>query len=64
MSAASNVIALASEEAVDRAWRAYAEHVTRLRGDPTLLSDRAFNEESVRRHERWKRLFLIQEAGE
>lgn len=57
------VIQLATEQSVDQAWNAYAEWARRLSDDHSLLADRSFNEEMARRHERWKRLFITQEAG-
>lgn len=60
----SNVVELASEERVDEAWETYAAMARRLADDPKLLFDRDFNEGLARRHERWKRLFLMQDGGE
>jgi hypothetical protein len=57
------VVHLASAQAVDDAWQAYVEQAALLVANPALLCNRAFNEECTRRHERWRRLFLIQEAG-
>jgi hypothetical protein len=57
------VIQLANEAAVDTAWESYAQAAGRLADNPRLLTDRAFNEELARLHERWKRLFLVSEAG-
>lgn len=54
-----NVIELADRATVDSAWESYAELARRIRDDQTLLFDRAFNEELARRHDRWRRLFLI-----
>jgi hypothetical protein len=59
----SNVIELASESRVDDAWEAYAAKARQIADDPALLSDRAFNEDLAKLHEKWKRLFLMQEAG-
>lgn len=55
------LIILASESAVDGAWTDYAREAARLADNPRLLCDRAFNEELTRRHERWRRLFLMQD---
>lgn len=57
----AEVLAFVSQPRIEAAWSEYAEWATRLRDDPSLLADRAFNEECARRHERWRRLFL---AGE
>ena len=54
----AEVIAIASQERVDRAWVEYAAKASELQHDHRLLCDRAFNEELARLHERWKRLFL------
>jgi hypothetical protein len=59
----AQILSLASEAAVDSAWQSYVEEAARLADDPRLLCDRAFNEELTRRHERWRRLFLMQEGG-
>ena len=56
---AHNVIPISSEQRVEDAWEAYAEMARRISDDATLLFDRPFNEELARRHERWRRLFLI-----
>ena len=58
----NNVVELASVERVDQAWQLYADKAAELVDNPHLLCDRGFNEELARRHERWKRVFLIQEA--
>ena len=60
---AHNVIPISSEQSVNAAWEAYAEMARRISDDSTLLFDRPFNEELARRHERWKRLFMLQEAS-
>lgn len=62
--APDNVVPLASEQAVDQAWEVYREMAVRLMTDPQLRLDRSFNEELTRRHEKWKRLFLIQDGGQ
>lgn len=56
------VIQLVSEGAVDAAWSSYTEKAVLLADNPALLCDRRFNEELTRRHERWRKLFLLQEA--
>lgn len=53
----------ASEAEVDRAWGCYIEKARLLFENPALICDRQFQEEVTRRHERWKKLFLRQEAG-
>lgn len=58
------VVQLVTEDAVDRAWTAYCDYARRLAAQPSLLCDRPFYEEMTRRHERWRRLFLLQEAGQ
>lgn len=58
---AHNIIELASEASVDRAWNDYASMARRILDDHTLLWDREFNQQLTRLHEKWKRLFLIQE---
>jgi hypothetical protein len=57
------VIHLATEGAVDAAWTAYVEKAVLLAANPGLLCDRQFNEDLTRRHERWRRLFMLQEAA-
>ena len=61
--AGENIIELASESAVDAAWAAYSNKAVLLLDCPALLVDRQFNEELTRLHERWKKLFMIQEAA-
>lgn len=62
MPQAGNIIELASELGVDAAWDSYVEMARDLVDDPRLLTDREFNQEFTRRHERWRKLFLMQEA--
>lgn len=59
-----NVVPLVTESAVHQAWAAYADEAIKLAAQPDLLADREFNEKLTRLHERWKRLFLLQEAGQ
>jgi hypothetical protein len=47
---------------VDKAWDAYAEKARQIENSPRLLSDRQFNEELARLHERWRKLFLRSEG--
>ena len=63
MAHAGTIIELASPEAVDRAWEAFAELARDIVDDPRLLTDRAFYQEYLRRQERFRKLFLVQEAG-
>lgn len=58
---ASNVIELASPTAVDQAWNEYVVLALQLRQDHSLLSDRDFNQRMAKAHEKWRRLFLIQD---
>lgn len=57
----SDVIAFVSQDRIDAAWSDYAEQARKLRSNPSLLADRAFNERLTRLHERWRRLFLAAE---
>jgi hypothetical protein len=57
------VIHLASESEVDRAWNEYADEARKLIPNPELLCDRAFNETLARKHRTWLQLFYIQDAG-
>lgn len=57
----AQIIELVSEDAVDKAWNAYAQEACKLVAEPSLIANRSFNEELARRHERWVRLFLIQD---
>lgn len=61
--AAGNIIELASEAAVNAAWNEYAALAVQLRDDPHLLVDREFNKQMARAHEKWRRLFLIQDRA-
>lgn len=56
------VIELASDRSVDAAWEAYAALARQLSDKPALIADRGFNEQMARAHERWRRLFAIQDA--
>jgi hypothetical protein len=58
----AQIIPLVSEDAVNTSWEEYANTACRLILDPTLIADRAFNEELARKHSKWVRLFLRQEA--
>lgn len=60
---AHNIIELGNVESVDTAWERYAEMARQIASDHTLLFDRTFNEELARRHERWKRLFMLGERA-
>lgn len=58
-----SVIELASPPRVDEAWEQYQSLAVQLRDNPHLLADRSFNERMAKAHERWRRLFLMQEGG-
>lgn len=58
-----NVVEIASDDRVTEAWNLYADKARQIRSDPTLLADREFNEELARRHDRWRKLFLIGERA-
>lgn len=51
-----------SPGAIDAAWDEYASKMQQLERDPKLLTNRQFNEETARLHERWRRLFLRTDA--
>lgn len=57
------VVHIASEESVETAWEAYAVLARQLSTDATLIADRTFNERMARAHERWRRLFMIQDGS-
>jgi hypothetical protein len=57
----AQILAFASDDAVNRAWNSYAEHGRKLLDDPRLLIDREFREELARRDDRWRKLFLARE---
>jgi hypothetical protein len=57
----AQVLQLVSEQSVDAAWEQYREVAAQLITEPSLIADRAFNEELARRHARWVKLFLVQE---
>jgi predicted component of type VI protein secretion system len=59
----AQVIELVSEATVDQAWSDYTAYARQLSEDHTKLTDRAFHEEFTRRYERWRKLFMMQEAG-
>lgn len=60
---AAQIIELASEASVDQAWSDYTAYARLLSEDHTKLTDRTFHEEFTRRYERWRKLFMMQEAG-
>lgn len=53
----------ATEADVDAAWEALRRHSAQIVENPKLLCDREFIQEQIRRHEKFKRLFMAQEAG-
>lgn len=57
----AEIIKFASRARVDEAWGCYVEMARKLAAEPSLLSDRAFHEEMTRRHDKWRKLFLIME---
>lgn len=57
----ATVIPLVSPQAVDGAWDAYVALAVRLVDQPHLIADRSYNEAMARAHEKWKRLYLLQE---
>lgn len=57
------VFHITSPQSVDEAWEAYASMARRLSDDSALLFDRGFNEELARRHDRWRKLFLMGERA-
>jgi hypothetical protein len=57
----AQILQLVSEQSVESAWASYAEKASQLVGNPSLIADRAFNEELARRHARWVKLFLVKE---
>lgn len=59
----AQVIHLVSERSVDQAWDDYTDYAKLLSEDHSKLTDRGFHEEFARRYERWRRLFMMQEAG-
>lgn len=50
---------IASAEAVDRAWEAYAAIARRIVDEPALLVCRPTQEEYARAYERWRRLYMM-----
>lgn len=58
------VLPLVCQSRVDEAWEEHCHFSRKLMADPSLLLDRQFMEQHTRAHERWKRLFLMQEAGQ
>ena len=59
----ATLLHLTEQSRVDEAWEAYASLARKIAEDASLLSDRSFNQDLARKHERWRRLFLIQERG-
>lgn len=58
----AEVLILANDAAVDRAWQAYSALAVQLIGHPEKLSDRPFMESLKRAERKWTRLFNMQEA--
>lgn len=46
---------------VDEAWNRYVDKARELENNHKLLTDRQFNEDLARLHERWRLLFLRSE---
>jgi hypothetical protein len=57
-----SVVDFLSKSRVDDAWNDYTEYARMLSDDGTRLTDRAFHEEFTRRYDRWRKLFLMQDA--
>jgi hypothetical protein len=55
-----SVIELITDAAVNEAWERYASLARRVGNDLSLLTDRPFQEELARRHDRFRRLYLLQ----
>lgn len=55
------LLSLASQTAVDRAWAEYAEHRAQALDDPRLETDRAWMQRRAILQRRFDRLFLMQE---
>lgn len=58
----SEVITLANDAAVDRAWKDYRDLAAQLVGHPEKLTDRSFMEDLKRAERKFTRLFNMQEA--
>lgn len=58
-----NVVPIAGERAVNEAWEDYAAMARRIGEDSNLLFDRSFNEQLARKHDRWRKLFLMGERA-
>lgn len=58
----AQVIHLASEEAVDRAWDEYCALVRQLTRDDSLRTNRAHNEKIIRAWNRWRDLFNMRDG--
>ena len=61
MRAGENIVELASESAVDAAWKALCEHRKPLLGNPSVLCDREWVEKDAKLNARFYRLFLAME---
>jgi predicted component of type VI protein secretion system len=58
------VVNLISEQRVDKAWDDYTDYAKLLSENHSKLLDRGFHEEFTRRYDRWRKLFMMQEAGQ
>jgi hypothetical protein len=58
----AQVIELAGQQSVDQAWTDYTDMAKLLSEDHSKLLDRAFHEDFVRRYDRWRKLFLMQDG--
>jgi hypothetical protein len=56
------VVEFISDQRVNDAGNDYTEYARMLSEDGTRLTDRAFHEEFTRRYDRWRKLFLMQDA--
>lgn len=61
-SQADNVVELASEEALERAWEEYRLHTARAHVDLSLYLDRGYIQDNIRLHNRFQRLFKMREG--
>lgn len=58
----ADIIALSDQARVDEAWEAFRAHSARAQKDLSLMLDREYVQESIRLHNRFTRLFKMQEG--
>lgn len=57
------VLSFASQSSVEDAWEVYASMARAQAADIELTHNLIFQQQMIRAHDRWRRLFLAQDRG-